>query len=149
MSHQAKPQKHRQAQGFTLVEVMVTVAIVGILAAVAIPSYKGYVTRGKVPEATSNLAVKQVRLEQYFLDFRTYAGAPDCKSDTSSSKYFTFSCSTESATAFTLQAEGKDTMSGFKYTVNQSGTKVTDSVPSGWSKPNPNTCWATRQDGSC
>lgn len=138
----------RRPRGFTLIEVMVTVVIVGILAAVALPAYKDYVIRGKVPDATSNLAAKQVRLEQYYQDNRTYVGASDCSSDTSSSKYFTFSCSASSASAFTLQAVGKDTMDGFTYTVDQSGTKATTSVPSGsgWST---GSCWITKKGESC
>lgn len=40
-------------------------------------------------------------------------------------------------------------MTGFGYTVNQDGTKTTSAVPSGWTTPNPNTCWATKKDGSC
>ena len=79
-------------QGFTLIELMVVVVVIGILAAVAVPSYTEYITRGRIPDATSNLATKRVKLEQFYQDNRTYVAAPDCSSDTTTSSYFNFSC---------------------------------------------------------
>jgi type IV pilus assembly protein PilE len=136
------------SRGFTLVELMIGVGIIAILSAVAIPQYKDYVTRSRVPDATSGLSAKQVQMEQYFQDNRTYVGAPACASDANSSKYFTFSCSASSATAYALQAVGSGAMSGFTYTVNQSGTKTsTVTGVSGWS--GSNTCWVTKKGGVC
>ncbi len=136
------------AQGFTLIELMIAVAIVAILAAVAVPQYSQYVTRGRVPDATSALATKQVLIEQFFLDNRTYAGAPACNSDATTSKYFTFACGSANATGFTLTATGKGAMLGFNYTVNQAGAKST-TVPSdsGWT--GSSSCWVTKKDGTC
>ena len=135
--------------GFTLIELMVTVAIVGILATVALPSYQDYVTRGRIPDGLGLLATKRVQLEQFFLDNRTYVGASACTSDSTSSKYFTFSCTTQTATAYTLQAAGQGAMAGFTYTVNQSNAKTTAAVPNGWSAPSPNNCWVIKKGGQC
>jgi type IV pilus assembly protein PilE len=136
------------ARGFTLVEVMIVVAIIGILSAIAIPSYTNYVTQGRITEATSRLSTLQVQMEQFYMDRRTYVGGPACTSDATSSKYFTFSCSgTTTADAFTAQAVGKGAMLGFTYTVNQAGTKATSAVPTGWTSSS--SCWVTRKDGSC
>lgn len=135
--------RHR---GFTLVEVMITVAIVIILAAVAVPQYTAYITRGRIPDATSALATKQVLIEQFFLDNRTYAGAKACDNDTTTSKYFTFACSEATATTFRLTATGRGAMDGFSYSVNQAGTK-SSSGPTGWT--GSNSCWITKKDGSC
>lgn len=136
------------AHGFTLVELMITVAIIGILAAVAVPQYRDYVTRGRIPDATSALAAKQVLLEQYFQDNRTYVGAPACASDTTTSKFFTFACNVGSATAsaYVLAATGTGAMVNFTYTVNQAGAK-SSTVPTGWTASS--TCWVTRKDGTC
>lgn len=139
------------SQGFTLIEVMITVVIIGILAAVALPQYKNYVTRGKIPDATSALAAKQVRLEQFYQDNRTYVGAADCSSDTATSQFFTFSCSASSASAYTLRAVGKDSMAGFTYTVNQSSTKTSTIVSpasSSWIASSAS-CWITKTGGIC
>jgi type IV pilus assembly protein PilE len=140
----------RQATGFSLIELMIAVAIVGITSAVAIPTYSDYVTRGRIPDATSQLALRQVQMENFFQDNRTYVGAPTCNADTTSSKTFDYTCSPVSTAAtFTLVATGKDTMLGFVYSVNQSGTKTTVSVPTGWTLPSPNNCWALKRGGSC
>jgi type IV pilus assembly protein PilE len=143
--------------GFTLIEVMITVAVVAILAAVALPSYIEYVTRSKLVEAKSNLSDMRTRMEQYFLDNRTYPTA--CIAAASgpapagkiylpaSAKFFTTACSNLSATTYTVTATGIGTGFGFVYTVDQSNTRQTTAVPAGWTTST--VCWVSRKNGDC
>ncbi|PKO92922.1 MAG: hypothetical protein CVU16_06060 [Betaproteobacteria bacterium HGW-Betaproteobacteria-10] len=137
-------------KGFTLIEVMIVVVIIGILAAIALPNYSEYVTRSRVPEATSGLSDMRVRMEQYFQDNRTYVGA--CVAGTvaplPTATNFTFACSGLAATTYTVTATGGGPMAGFSYTVNQSnGRSSTMSSPSTWTGNAG--CWVTKKDGSC
>jgi len=141
--------KHR---GFTLIELMIAVVVVAILAAVALPSYNNYVRRGKISEATANLSTMRVKMEQFFQDNRTYAGA--CAGGTvaplptaGDAKYFTYSCPTKDATSFVVQADGVGDMAGFTYTVDQGGNRKT--VSTGWGTCANTACWVIRQDCSC
>lgn len=139
-------------RGFTLIELMITVAIVAILARIAVPAYTSYITRGRIPDATSNLAANQVKMEQWFQDNRSYLNTAGtacggvAATDTTSSRYFTLSCAATTQT-FTLTATGTGSMNGFVYTVTQTGAKATTGVPSGWATSS--TCWITKKGGQC
>lgn len=135
--------------GFTLIEVLIAIAIVGILAALALPSYRDYIMRGRIPEATVQLGSRQVDMEQFFQDNRTYVGGSACTTDSTTSKYFTFSCSAQTATTFTLVATGTGPMAGFTYSVNQANARSTVAVPTGWTLPSPNNCWVIKKGGLC
>ena len=71
-----------RTSGFTLIEVLITLAVVAILAMVALPSYNQYVLRANITEAVSGLSDMRVKLEQYFQDQRRYTGA--CAAGTTS-----------------------------------------------------------------
>ena len=65
--------KRFNKKGFTLIEVMITVAIVGILAAVALPSYRGYVIRAARVAAQAELLELAGLQEKIFLNSNSYA----------------------------------------------------------------------------
>ena len=146
------PRQEARAAGFTLIELMMTVAIAAILAAVAIPMYRDYVIRSRIIDATSRLSDFRVRMEQYFMDNRTYAAGTSCgvpNPAASDDAAFTITCAGASATAYTATATGKESkgMKDFAYTIVASGAKATTSVPTGWTAATG--CWTTRKDGSC
>ncbi len=136
----------RSSAGFTLIEVMVVVAIVALLASIALPAYSDYVTRGRLSDAHSGLMTKRVELEQFFQDNRTYIGY-DCTSDGTAN--FSFSCTTQTATAYVLQADGVGgtSVDDFVFTLTEANLRATTAVPTGWTTAA--NCWVIRKNGSC
>jgi type IV pilus assembly protein PilA len=63
----------KRQDGFTLVELMVVVAIIGLLSAVAIPNFKKYQAKAKTSEAKLQLAAAYTAQQSFFSDFDTYA----------------------------------------------------------------------------
>lgn len=70
-----EPLARKSMRGFTLIEIMIVVAIIGALAAIAIPMYNDYVVKARINEAVGGLSDLRVKMEQFFQDNRTYAGA--------------------------------------------------------------------------
>jgi len=145
----------RTARGFTLIEVMITVAIVAILAVVALPSYREYVVRGQLANATNGLATIRAQMERHFQDNRTYATSgtfvtPCASTDAAPRTFgnFVVSCSgTPSGTGFTLQAVGSGTTNGFTFTITEADVRATSAAPTGY-----NTCttkWLLKKGETC
>lgn len=144
-------------KGFTVIELMITVVIIAVLAAIALPSYRDYILRGKLVDAHTALADFRVQMEQFYQDNRRYdgAGLGGCGAIAPTSKYFTFACvpaaapaQTYVATATGIAAEGTN---GFAYTINQTNARATvvtaPASTAGWSSNAA--CWIRAKPNVC
>jgi len=102
-------------RGMTLIELVIVVVIIGILAAVAIPSYRQYVIRSQRADATAALLALATAQEKFYLQCNTYAAdigaASDCAAGevafgaTSENGWYDLEITAASATDFTIRAE--------------------------------------------
>lgn len=148
------PGQPSAVRGFTLIELMITVAVVAILAAVALPSYRNYVIRGHLATLTNDLQATRAKMEQFYQDNRTYVTSTSAVAPctATASTYtnptpYSLVCSGISSTAFTATATGSGVIAGFSYTIDQSDSK-TSTLSTAWGGTTA-ACWIMRQGDTC
>ena len=132
-------------RGFTLMEIMVTVALVALLASIALPSYAAYVKRARVPLALMGLSSYALKMEQAYQDNGNY-GNTSCSAAVASTPDFTLSCvPANKGRGYVATATGTGQMAGYVYTIDQNGNRATVAHPKGANAG----CWTSRGGSSC
>ena len=128
--------------GFTLIELMITVAIIGVIMAIAVPTYRNYVKRAYLSEAFDSLSTYQIRMEQSFQDNGNYGTGSTCAVTPAATKHFTISCVLAGAGqnyTLTAVANNVNGFTGYTYTINDASVRTTTAFPSGTGLPAA--CW--------
>lgn len=116
---------YKNQKGFTLIELMIVVAIVGIIAAIAYPSYTEHVRKTKRSDGQGALMGLAAAMERHYASNNSYEGAADGGADTGSpgiypdeapldgnDKYYDLTIQAADATFFTLRAAPKGSQAG-------------------------------------
>jgi type IV pilus assembly protein PilE len=159
--HQLNKAHGLPVKGFTLIEVMIVVAIIAILASVALPAYTAYIRRGQLQEAFTNLSDQRIKLEQYYQDNKNYGSNKFCSTNTAAgvsingSKYFTYTCSTDKndtgasadGQGYLFTATGTGSTAGYAYTLDDQGNKVTKTFAG--TAVTGSSCWSVKSATDC
>lgn len=108
---------NRHSFGFTLIELMIVVAVIGILAAIAYPNYQEYVKKGRRSAAQSHMMEIAQREQQYLLDARAYAANLTALGVTTP---------TDVASYYTIALTVTDAPPGFTITATATGVQASD-----------------------
>jgi type IV pilus assembly protein PilE len=133
--------------GMTLVELLIAVAIVGILAAIAIPSYNAYTMSANRTDATRNMTLDAQALERCYSQNFTYVGCATAPAGTATTTqgYYSITIVTPTASSFTITAvpvkapQTGDT-SCAKFTLSSAGAQ---GATSSSSAVTTTTCWGS------
>ncbi len=141
-------------KGFSLIELLIVMVIVGILTTIAYPSYKDYVARARRSDGQSALLDLASRLERFYSEHNTYQTATiatgsstDILSKTTSPEnWYTLSITSATANAYALQAtptgaQGTTDTKCQSLTFNNLGVKGVASGPAGAPTGTVANCW--------
>ena len=113
-----------KTSGFTLIELMIVIAILGIVSAIAIPAYTGYMATARMTEAKNNIAALKLAEEEYFLENNNYFSDTSNDNDnlaTASGNLWSASKGDGGAVNFTYTVSA----SGMNYTITATGNAGT------------------------
>lgn len=130
--------KNQFSQGFTLIELMITIVILAILTAIAVPSYSNYVRKAHIKAAQSDLIALSLAFENYYqrnLSYptTTYNATADISTAFptwhASENVFNFKTTVATATSYTLQAEGTGDLTGCIFNITEANIRTITNCP--------------------
>lgn len=121
----------RHSRAFTLIEVMIAVAVIGILAAIALPSYSQYMQRTHRSEGAAALTEYNSKMAHYYLDNNNYGAVGKCSATIPFpvTKYMTFDCDVVTTQTYTAKATGTGDIATTTFTIDQADARVTTAFP--------------------
>jgi type IV pilus assembly protein PilE len=143
-----------QSQGFTIIELVIVMAIIGLLAGIAMPAFQDYTQQGRIAEAASLLTHSATQLENHYLETRQYGDvAGNCPPVTTSTEYFDIACSLPNGNnqQYNLTATSTGKLSQTKtitLSLNEQGTRSTELLV-GTNPPKQFPCWLLSSTGVC
>lgn len=114
-------------QGFTLIELMVVVVVIGILAMITLPSYQNYIKRSQARVASADLVALSAAMENHFQKALKYTGATinNVNWQKASTNFdIEIVSGSLTASAYTLKATGTGTMANCTLTLTQAGVRA-------------------------
>ena len=138
-------------KGFTLIELMIAVAVIGILAAIALPSYNSQIRKSRRTDAVTTLSAFQQAQERWRVNFATYAALSDLTalttatppgfgmSATSSNGYYTITIGSPTGTRYTLTATA---VAGTSQAADTNCNVLVVTVVNGSGTNTPASCWS-------
>lgn len=129
----------RHQNGFTLIELIIVVSIIGILAAIAFPSYQGYVRRANRSDAIAALVNMQLQQEKWRTNNSSYNATASQVGAPASSAYYTYAVSNAGVSTYTLTATAKTGTGQVNDTKN--GTSCTPLSLDQSNVKSPAVCW--------
>lgn len=130
----------KQYAGFTLIEMMMVIAIMAILVTIVVPSYQDYMRKGKRSDGVSGLLKMQLSQEKWRANNTTYATFANLGSPTTEHGYYVLSVANNTATGYI----GKATAQGEQAKDTEGGTSckvLTMTVSSSGVVRSPSDCW--------
>lgn len=132
--HPRSRQAPKRRRGFTLIELMITVAIVAILAMIAVPSYLNSINRSRARTASSDLVALAAAVESAFQRTLSYPGS-DIEGTSNleaaypqwhpaQDEFFDYRYDSTGAATYTLEAEGSEAMAGCTLTLASDNTRT-------------------------
>lgn len=112
-----------KTKGFTLIELMIVVAVIGILASIALPAYQDYIKLSRRAEAAAGIMDFVQDLERWRINNATYAGCASSACAAPPSDAITYAVSNPGATTYTVTATLSNDSECATMSVNQAGTK--------------------------
>jgi type IV pilus assembly protein PilE len=134
----------RSKHGFTLIELIVVMAVIAIIMAIAIPAYNDQVRKTRRSEAISAMQNVQLRLEQWRANNPSYANSatpsPNYPAVPAATNFYTFALSGQSPTGYTLTATAQGSQTRDR-AGGVSCTPLTVVANAGAITRNPAACW--------
>lgn len=142
---------HKKPSGFTLIEILIAIAIVSLIVSLGYPSYEHHVKRAKITEATTVLSELHLLSTQQFQDDRTYIKADNsCVVNAPNTDYFTFHCTATTDTyawiAKNKANSGLGNQNDYAFSIDHLGNKSTQRFSGNTVSQ---ACWILKKSTTC
>ena len=130
--------------GYTLIEVVITVMILSVLAAMAVSSFGNYIRRARAADAIEQLDLFRTRMEKAFFNNANYGVGACAVALPTGVQQFAFSCTLGADNqTFVARATGAQSMNGYEFSINDRGLRRTEAFPGIAAATD---CWMVEKD---